>query len=345
MSGHRQAEYVVRLLDREDQEIRVLDGVEAGSVQLSASTRLRASGSLTIRDTGESIDWLTQRVRIDYVPVGIEGWSIGVFCFASPRALYSDDGLSWEVELLGKLTLLDRVRTESTLTIPAGANLVEQARLLIVAEGETRIAATPSSAMARSAMTWDPGTSVLTIINDLLGAAGYWAVSADGVGVFRLAPYVRPAARPTALVFAEGEMSIHSPEWTRDQDIAAVPNRVVLVGQGSDDRPALVGVATNEDASSPYSFQARGGWVVHSETGVEAADQATIDALARRRLIDASTPTGTEEIRHMPVQITPNDLVRFTSQGLDVRALVSQMRIDLSPTALVQTTIREVIDL
>ena len=120
---------------------------------------------------------------------------------------------------------------------------------------------------------------------------------------------------------------------------------VVLVGQGSDDRPALVGVATNEDASSPYSFQARGGWVVHSETGVEAADQATIDALARRRLIDASTPTGTEEIRHMPVQIMLNDLVRFTSQGLDVRVLVSQMRIDLSPTALVQTTIREVIDL
>ncbi|WP_115728242.1 hypothetical protein [Actinomyces culturomici] len=345
MSAHRQAEYVVRLLDEDDREIRVLDGVTGGSVSLSASTRLRASGSLSIRETGEPIDWLSQRVRIDYEPVGVEGWPLGVFLLSTPQDAYSDSGRAWDVELLGKLAILDGTAVEATTSVEAGENLVGAAKQFAVEAGWDRIAVTPSQTVAASQIVWEAGTSLLTIINDLLSAAGYWAAFVDGYGVLQLQPYTRPASRAQAFAFVEGEESIHSAEWTRDQDLASVPNRVVLVGQGSGDTPALVGVATNEDPESPYSVQRRGRWISLSETGVEAADQATIDALAHRRLIDASTPQATLQISHMPIPIVPNDAGVFRSQGVDARVVVKSVEYQLDPTALAKTKLLEVIDL
>lgn len=345
MSVHRQAEYVVRLLDEQDREIRVLDGVTGGSVSLSASTRLRASGQLSIRDTGEEIDWLSHRVRIDYEPVGVEPWPLGVFLLSTPQDAHSDAGRAWEVDLLGKLAVLDGDSTEQTLTVPAGANLVEAAQQLIRDAGETRLAVTPSAASASSEMVWDPGTSVLTIVNDLLDAAGYWACFTDGSGVVHLEPYVRPAARARIFDFIEGETAIHSAEWTRDQDLAAVPNRVVLVGQGEEEKPALVGVATNEDHESRFSRQRRGRWITVSETGVEAADQETITALARRRLIDASTPQATLLVSHMPMPLMPNDVGRFASQGTDASVVLQSVSYRLDPTELCQSNLQEVVDL
>mgnify|MGYP000902892572 CR=1 FL=1 len=345
MSSHRQAEFVVRLLDEQDQEIRVLDGVMGGSVSLSATTRLRASGQLSIQETGEEIDWLSHRVRIDYEPVGMEPWSLGVFLLSSPQDSHSESGTSWDVDLLGKLAVLDGDSIEQTLAVPAGTNLVEAAHQLIRDAGETRVAVTPSTATSASEMVWDPGTSVLTVVNELLDAAGYWACFTDGAGVVHLEPYVRPAARARTFNFVEGETAIHSAEWTREQDLAAVPNRVLLVGQGDQDRPALVGVATNEDPQSRFSRQRRGRWITVSETGVEAADQATITAKARRKLIEASTPQAKLQVSHMPIPVAPNHAGIFRSQGADSRVVLQSIEYQLDPTALVKSTLIEVVDL
>lgn len=345
LSSHRQAEYVVRLLDSEDREIRVLDGVTAGSVSLSAATRLKASGQLSIRETGETIDWLSQRVRIDYVPVGIDPWPLGVFLLSTPQDSHSDSGLRWDVDLLGKLAVVDGASIEQTLSIPAGANYVSSAADMIRSAGETRLAVTESAATLPAAMTWDAGTSVLTVVNDLLDAAGYWSAYPDGYGVIHLDPYVSPAARAPSFSFVEGESAIHSTEWTRDQDIASVPNKVVLVGQGDEQTPALVGVAVNEDPGSQFSFQRRGRWITYTETGVEAADQATLTERARRKLIEASTSQAKYTIQHMPLDIRPNDAGVFTSQGVDARVTAQSVKYSISPTALVETVLREVIDL
>lgn len=343
--SHRQAEFVVRLLDSEDREIRVLDGVTGGDVSLSASSRLKASGHLSIRETGEPIDWLSQRVRIDYQPVGLTSWPLGVFLLSTPQDSHSDSGLSWDVDFLGKLAILDGASVEQALSIPAGANYVDSAADLIRGAGENRLAVTPSSATLQAAMTWDAGTSVLTIVNDLLDAAGYWSAHPDGYGFIHLDPYMRPAARASSFSFVEGESAIHSAEWTRDQDLASVPNKVVLVGQGDDKTPALVGVAVNEDPESQFSFQRRGRWITYTETGVEAANQTALSEKARRKLIEASSVQAKYTIQHMPIPIQPNDAGVFTSQGVDARVTAQSIRYTLSPTDLVETTLREVVDL
>lgn len=344
LSTHRVGHYRVILLDMGDHVVRRLDGVTGGNITLSNSTRLRASGSLNLTQACGPIDWMTQRVRIEYVANGVS-WGLGVFLLSAPVRSYSEVGSTWSVDLSSPLAVADADCVDSTFTVKAGSNLVGVAEDILYEAGVERLSVTPSSAVAASDLIFDPGKSKLTIVNELLSAAGYWSAHPDGVGLVHLDPYMLPAARGVAYDFREGARAIHLPEWEREQDMAAVPNKVVFVSQGSADKPALVGVAVNNDPSSPYSYPSRGRWVVETRSGVEAVDQESIDSQARRRLIDVSTPSAAITLQHMPVPIMPNQVVSFTSQGHSAKGVVKEIEYTLDPTALVKTKLLEVTSL
>lgn len=344
LTTHRVGDYRVTLLDAGDLAVRRLDGVTGGSVTLSNSTRLRASGSLNLTQACGPIDWMTQRVSIEYKANGVS-WGLGVFLLSAPTRSYSETGSGWSVDLSSPLAVPDADCVDSTFTVKAGSNLVGVAADILYETGLERLSITPSSAVASSDMIYDPGKSKLTIVNELLSAAGYWSAHPDGAGQVHLDPYMRPADRGVAFDFREGARAIHLPEWEREQDMAAVPNKVVFVSQGSADKPALVGVAVNDDPSSPYSYLSRGRWIVETRTGVEAADQESITAQARRRLIDVSTPSAAITLQHMPVPIMPNQVVGFTSQGHSAKGVVKEIEYTLDPTSLVKTKLLEVTDL
>ena len=345
LDSHRRADYTVTLLDWRDRVVRPLDGVTGGSVSLSNATRLRASGSLNLTEACGPIDWMTQRVRIDYTPDGAPSWGLGVFLLSAPTRSYGEAGSTWSVDLSSPLALPDADCVDRTYTVKAGSNLVEVAAGLLREAGLERLSITPSTATASSDIVYDPGKSRLTIANELLSAAGYWSAHPDGEGQVHLDPYVRPAARGVAYDFREGARAIHLPEWERELDAASVPNKVVFVSEGSQDKAALVGVATNEDPASPYSYPSRGRWIVETQTGVEAANQESINSQARRRLIDVSTPSASITLQHMPVPLWPNQVVGFTSQGHTAQGVVKELEYTLDPTALVKTKLMEVTDL
>ena len=344
LDTHRQAGYQVSLLDAGDRVIRRLDGVTGGNVTLSNSTRLRASGSLNLTEACGDVDWMTQRVRIEYTANGVS-WGLGVFLLSAPTRSYSEVGSMWSVDLSSPLAVPDADCVDSTYTVKAGTNLVGMSADILYESGLERLSITPSVAVASSDIVYDPGKSKLTIVNELLSAAGYWSAHPDGAGQIHLDPYVRPAARGVAYDFREGARAIHLPEWEREQDMAAVPNKVVFVSQGSADKASLIGVAVNDEPSSPYSYPSRGRWIVETRTGVEAADQESINSQARRRLIDVSTPSAAITLQHMPVPIMPNQVVGFTSQGHAVKGVVKEIEYTLDPTSLVKTKLLEVTDL
>lgn len=346
LSAHRQSSLTVTLLDRDDQEIQALDGVTGGSITNNVNARLRQSGSLALTDRGQDVDWASQRIRIDWhvhTRLGDRDWGLGVFLFAAPKLSQHDGWRAWSVELLGKLTVLDEDAVEGTYSVAAGSVVTDLVVALIQSAGEDRIACTPSDAVTTAMMTWDPGTPKLTIINDLLASINYWSLWTDGEGQYRIEPYVAPASRPVTWTFEEGESSIHLPEWELDHDTAGVPNRIVLVGQGSGDDPALVATALNENHNSPYSYAARGRWITHTEEGVEAADQATLTALAQRKLIDLSTPNATISAQHMPIPLLGNERVAWRSQGEMADAIVQQATLDLAAGALMRSDLLEVV--
>ena len=339
-TGHRQVEIEVMLLDHEEQEKGVLKGVVGGEVTLSASTRLKASGSLELIDLGQDINWSTDRVRITYRIQGGASWPLGVFLLAAPSKTYTDGGATWKVELLSKLTLLDEDCVETPTQMSTEYPALALLQFALVDVGKADI--TESTARLASTMTWEAGTPRLTIYNDILEAIGYWSMNVSGSGAFQIRPYIPPAQRPLSWQFTEGETSIHLPEWSREQDLAGIPNKVVLVSQGGDDKPALVGIARNMNPSSPASYPSRGRWITHTETGVEASTQEVITQLAEKKLLEAQTAIAKIEIEHLPVPIWTNDLVEFSSQGVQTRATVQSIKYDLSPDGLCKTTLREV---
>jgi len=321
--------WAFRLLDSRDRELHSLDGVTGGSADVVAQSVLGGSGALSI-DGDQGIDWMSHRVQAIYTDRGVS-WPFGTYLFASPTENHSEFGITYQVQLLSKMNIISEDTVEARYSLAAGTVVVPVVVALIQSTGETRISATASTAVLTSPLTWEAGTSKLTIINDLLQAIGYWSLWCDGAGQFRVQPYLNPASRPVAFDFEHGERSLHFPEWDREKDLTKVPNKFVAVGQGSDSVAPLVGVATNEDPNSPYSYQARERWITATEEGVEAATQSVIDQYAARKLRDAMDPVSRLSVTHALIKLEPNDLVSFTPED-GVRRLATVQRMAVSFT-------------
>lgn len=365
-SPARQADYRVMLTTPDGQDIGLLDGVESGSVTLSATSRLRASGQLSLTETSQRIDWFNMHARVDYVPVGMEGWPVATFVMSSPTRSVNDHRVTREVELLSTLAYLDRMATDRIEHVE-NAHLTDNERWGLIGRyaakarnlrmgfrkfGDYGSVGKPS--LINEPIAYDVGTNVLTMLNDCARLVGWGALTPDPYGVITGGPYIRPSRRPVSHVFREGDSAIHSADWTIDRDIFSVPNVVVCVGTpGSDETqrgdskfyagpsPAVVGVARNDNSGDPLSTVNRGE-VVHVETGVKATSQAAINQVAQRILTEKAMPAASLVIEHLPINIRPGDVVEFISQGQRLRGAVQEMKIPLSPTALVTTTIKEI---
>ena len=345
------------------QDIGLLDGVESGSVTLSATSRLRASGQLSLTETSQEIDWFNMHARVDYVPVGMEGWPVATFVMSSPTRSVNDHRVTRDIELLSTLAYLDRMSTDRIERV-LDAHLSDEDRHSLVSRyaakarnlrlGFTKFREFLGPATITEAIAYDAGTNVLTMLNDCARVVGWGALTPDPYGVITGGPYVRPSRRPVSFTFREGDAAIHSADWTIDRDIFSVPNVVVCVGTpGSDDTqrgddkygagptPAVVGIARNDNPRDPLSTVNRGE-IVHVETGVKATSQAAIDQIAQRILAEKAMPAASLVIEHLPINIRPGDVVEFISQGQRLRGTVQEMKIPLSPTALVTTTIKEI---
>lgn len=347
------------------QDIGLLDGVESGSVTLSATSRLRASGQLSLTETAQEIDWFNMHARVDYVPVGMEGWPVATFVMSSPTRSVNDHRVTRDVELLSTLAYLDRMSTDQVegvedAHLEAGNkfSLLDRyvKRTRNVRFGFRAFKASSSLPLINEAIIYDVGTNVLTMLNDCARLVGWGALTPDPYGAITGGPYIRPSRRPVSYTFREGDAAIHSADWTIDRDLFAVPNVVICVGTpGSDDTkrgqdrydagptPAVVGVARNDRKDDPLSTVNRGE-VVRVETGVKVTSQTAISQWAARVLAEKSMPAATLVIEHLPVNIRPGDVVEFVSQGQRLRGTVQKMEIPLSPTSLVKTEIKEIRD-
>lgn len=320
--------------------------VAKGSVKVAAFARLGGSASLTIsvRDAQNAgINWFRDRIAIRYDPgiSGIEPIPMGVYLFDSPT-LNQSIAATWDVDLLTKMAIVDQEEVIDTYSLPEGSNIIEAVVELIESTGETRISATPADAVTVSALAFEAGTPKLTIINELLTSANYSSLWTDGSGQYRVEPYIEPQQRPLAYTFAEGEASIHKPDWQREQDILSVPNRVIVVSPGSDTEPPIIGVAENNDPDSDYSIPSRGRIISRTE---EVSDMSSVEAAvsyAEQLLQGGMTPQATLAVEHAIVPLEPHSLVRFTSGGVTREATVREMNFDLTFDSQCEALWREI---
>lgn len=332
--GPRVETYWTDLLDENDQFVKTLSTVESASGTVTVNLDATIRGGCEVR-IHEELDWLTARIR-PWVLVNGQSWPLGVYLTSSPTLENNAEGQAWKVGGLDKTVILDEWKADESFVVDAGVPVIPKVVELIQSVGEFRITSTYSGKVTKYSHTWKPGTTMLRIINDLLLSIGYAGIWADGFGFYRLEPYVNPNDRPISREFRAGEAAIHTPRWTREQDIASVPNKVVAVTTGTGPEPGMIAVAENTRDDSPYSYQNRGGrWVVAHYEGVEAVDQESLQSLADRYLWGASTPRGHLKVSHAVVPVEVGDVVHFTSTNIDVKASVNEFKVPLQVGGLI----------
>lgn len=341
LTGPRVESYEVELLDRNDQRLGTLDAILSGTVEQNIDARIKGGCSFET-DSAVDIDWHQSRVR-PWVTVNGLRWPLGVFLPTSPEVNYSATKKSWGFEGVDKLSILDADAVPESFSVAEGTPVVDKIVEIINSAGEEAVTVTPDPGTTREQLVWDPGTAKLTIINDLLQVINYDTLWADGFGRYRIEPYIHPSRRTPRLVFEKGDYAVHGPNITRTQDIASVPNRVIMTTSGSDDTPALRSVAENRDPDSPYSYENRGNrWVTKTYEGAEAADQESLDRQASRNLWNSSTPPAYYEVSHAVLPVEAGEVVRLLHDDIDALVQVNEYSIDMSPGSLMGGAWKEV---
>jgi hypothetical protein len=349
ITGPRAAYWRIDLLDNHEAPLGTLDGVTGGSLDWVANATIKGTGTLNMRDTGQNVDWLNVRIRPVYVLNSTTEWPRSIFMPSIPEANWSDTGRFWSVSLLEKATVLDQDKVDGTYALDVGANVINAVRTLITGAGESAGAITDSTATLSAPQVWEPGTPKLTIVNDVLRSAGYFSLYVDMLGQLRAEAYVKPANRPTLYELLDNAASVYGPNFKRLEDVFGIPNKVVMRSQGTGAAAALTSTVTNTDPTSPYSYAARGRWIVDSPTPVNATDQTALDTMAARRLIDMTSVTATVEIEHAPlVDAAVNNAVRFrnTPAGVDARHIITGTHLTIDDgTGLAKSTLLQVVNL
>ena len=345
-AASRDASIRYELLDVHDQMLGKIDGVTGGNLDWSAGKSVKVGGTIDIDDV-QGIDWVRSRIRITRTVNGYT-WRRGIYVPAAPKRKWKHGRWTYSVEILGKLTLLDQDIRGVWTGIQAGTNGVAKVKALLAGAGHTRVSIPDSDTELRTALVFDPKISLLGVVNVILDAVGYWALSSDGEGVFTSSPYILPADRVPRYEWLDDAEGIVVDEFDVDEDIYSIPNRVIVEGVATEDQPALFGTAENLDPSSPYSIPARGLVVPWSpEAQSSAATQALIDAEAERWLVEKSSVTASVPLSHAPVPVDLNDVVRWRRQpaGINSRWSVQAINEPLDEHEDMTSQLREVVRL
>ena len=301
-----------------------LADVQSAEVTQNWLADIKREAKFTLRDTGE-IDFLSDRVRpyvrLHLPPYGVDDWCEwpqGVFLLSTPdRTIDASGRVLREVQGYDQLQVFLDDRVTTRYTVDAGAVVTTAVITLL---GGVAASVTVSASTLPTASEWEPGTTKLRIINDLLGTIAYESLSFDENGVAVVQPYVTPGSRTEEYVYADDADGLVIPAVDQELDLFSVPNSWTLT-VSDPDRPALVSTLTNNDPSSPTSTVRRGRTIVDFRTEESAADQAALDTKVARLASEASQIYEALEFSTglMPLH-SGNDVYRVTYSPLAVDA-------------------------
>lgn len=277
-TGSRLFTYRYELLDQSSRYVEDLSGVEYCRITQDWLADIKRRASLLVRDLGR-VDWLGDRikpyVRLALPPYGPNDWvewPQGVFLLSSPKRSASPAGvISRPVEAYDLLQALADDKPATRYAVTAGTRYTDAVSTLLTGFAKNITASGSTLPVTRE---WEPGTSKLAIINDLLKAITYDSISFDEDGVALVRPYVVPSKRNSEFTYADGADGLTIPNPEQTLDLFSVPNRWVLVSSDPD-RPPMRAVYTNTDPSSPTSTVRRGRII----TDVRSPDRDAPDTI------------------------------------------------------------------
>jgi hypothetical protein len=248
---------------------------------------------------------------------GFVEWPQGVFLLSTPKRILDANGITVAraVTAYDQLQALMDDKVLARYTVTAGTAYT--AAIATLLSGYS-INITPSSSALPTALDWDPGTTKLSIINQLLSAVNYESLFFDENGIAVARPYVTPQTRPAEYVYATDATSVISGEVDDTLDLFAIPNVFVLT-VSEPDQSVLTSTYTNSNPLSPTSTASRGRSIVSFDNTQSAPDQATLNALAASTAFQASQVYDTIDFSTVLMPIHSNaDVYQANLSGLGI---------------------------
>ncbi|MCL1922777.1 MAG: hypothetical protein FWG15_02760 [Propionibacteriaceae bacterium] len=386
--GARKVSWRWEILDHDpatgiDHHIGDLCGVEKGDLNGSwYSPSVKGTGSLTVTEmvTAEpgmirlqDLDLYNHRIR----PVRTISSLNGLIQFDDQRGSYlivtapsdwSGLGRIRKIGLHDRTTRLRQSKVRHTYTCDQSLTVMQWVQQLGMEAGELITVDLGDTTKTANPLTFDVGTSRLSIINELLQTIEYHAlqVSPNGnlVTVRNIPPGKRslfydslPGIRRELI---DGALAIYEETWTHELDDLSTPNVVIGVAaptrdesEESTDEPPLVAVAENLNKNSPYSIPRRGGQEIVDTLENEELPAGTteyqLQVLYQRcvnSLVAKSSPVAAVTIKTLPMPIREGDVCWFRSKNADIEGLylVTAVAEDCSPLGLMTLTLQEIIN-
>lgn len=311
-------------LSSTNQFIEPIDYVTAGTVRNNALADIKRTGNFTMLDRG-GINFQRDRIRpwarLAMRDGGLVEWPLGVFLLSTPARSLDQRVVSREVAAYDQLLVLQQDKVTDRYSIAVGTKYTDAINTLAAAFSRS---VTPSPLTLSTAQEWEPGTTKLRILNDLLNAINYESATFDERGVLICQPYQSPADRSVEYTYAADQASVITGPIGQTLDLFEVFNSWVLV-KSEPDAPLLRGTFVNDSPSSPTSTVSRGRVIVDYRDEEDAADQATIDAKAARLGFEASQVYENIQFTTAAMPMHGNaDVLALDIPGLAINAKYSE---------------------
>lgn len=329
-------------------ELEDYESIYGGSIELSALSTLKVSGSLDF--TGKAVPNDHDMVRVyysfqdDFLDTSTECLATMFFSVADPT--YNEATVEGSMDCSSVLVLLQRKSYGLPYTIPAGTNAVAKAAEIVRSFGLSVSYADQSSYTLSSDHTFDANENYLGIVNWLLDAAGFSSAGVDAYGGVRLEKYQEPTERTVRYTFRDDEQSIMLPEVKTSNDYQDTPNVVRLRHTSQD--VTVWAAAYNIDPESKASTVSRGYENTYEEEiseleGSTPAEMlANLKALALQKLIDKSSEIEKVEMTHCWLPINTNDAIGIDYRMADIewKGAVTNAKIELAVSIPCQLSLR-----
>jgi hypothetical protein len=274
------------LLTARNVRIRDLTNVLSGSITNDFFAEVKRTAKFTVVDDG-TINFINQRIRPWAGILMPDGnymeWPLGVFLLTSPVRKVDIAGVvTRDVEAYDQTIVLEDDTVPDRYFVNSNYPYTDAIREIMGdTNGLTSFVITDSTAQTQAQLEWEPGTSKYRIISDMVAAINYGSLWFDGGGVARIQPYFEPSTRTAEFTYRTDDVSVILPEADQSLDFYSVPNRWVLV-VSNPDQDALRAEVSNTDPASPTSIPNRGRIITRVVTGVDAPNQAMLNAIAER---------------------------------------------------------------
>ena len=346
--GNRKEEsFEYRRVDRSDwSEGAAWPQVTGGTIELSALSDLKASGSLSFE--GEAMPDERGVVRVYYSFADQHGergeFALATLLFSCAEPSYDGAAVAGTLECSSVLRILQSKRSRFPCTVAAGTQAVQLAIGLVEGCGLRVNSPEATAYEVREDYTFDAGKTYLEIVNGLLDMAGFSACWPDAYGVVQMERRSEPGERPVAMEFADDERSIMHPEVVPRKDFDVCN---VFAASYANDRESLWASTSVTDPSAWFSTanmdeatDFRRASVLEGET-VEARLESLKEE-TRQRAVDNMAKVEHVKMAHPWVPIAPGDAVSvdYRAAGIGWGGCVTSMRIDLSPECRCDTELR-----